>query len=282
MGDTILIGSMNGSVYTYDINTKELILHSKPDNKGIMGLALDEKYLFISSREVITRQEYPKGNNKLPLIRSFSNDRPEFHQLLLHEQKIYITCTAINEIWILDIDLTILSKHTIRPPLLTKPIRLKVNYNHVNSICHHNNLLYVGLNWFTSKQYGRSGVCVLDLNLKERHRFEYGWETHGFIFMKDKPYALCATSSRIDKKINHPRHSGLMVNDILVFEHPIDVFCKAFVVTENSIYLLGGDVAKRNDRKNIDGVMYVLDRNFNLLDTFRFDSTGQFCGGILL
>ena len=93
---TILVGSMNGQTYIYNILTQQLIPYNKLSDKGIMGLASNDQYLFIASRNSISKQKHPKTNNELPLILHLSTDKPEFHQLLLYKQKIYITCTALN------------------------------------------------------------------------------------------------------------------------------------------------------------------------------------------
>ena len=278
MSQVILIGSSNGQIYTYDISTYKLELYNKPDNTGVMGLAKCDRHLFIASREMIIR--HTEGHS--PISRKFSANAPQFHQLMVHQRKVYITCTAINEIWIFDYNLNLLAKKHIAPPNPNAPVAWKGNYNHANSICYYNGSFYVGLNWLTSKQYGKSGVCVFNDDFKEQRRFEYGWEIHGFTFVDNQPYALCATSNPIGKSVNHPQRAGLMVNGKLVFEHPIDVFCKAFVIATNRIYLLGGNVAVRHRRGNVGGVIYELDRNFNLLTTHQFVNTGQFCGGMLL
>lgn len=278
MSQMILIGSANGNVYTYDTITHQLKPYSRPDKTGVMGLAKYEEHLFVASRGMITRYTdgYPSVCNG-----SYTNC-PQFHQLLVYQRKVYITCTAINEIWIFDTDLNLLNKKLIKPPLHTKPVSLKTNYNHLNSICHYKGSFYVGLNWFTAKQYGRSGVCVLDHGMRELYRFEHGWETHGFTFVDNKQYVLCATSNAANKSVNHPLRAGLMVDGKLVFEHSTDIFCKAFVVAADRIYLFGGGIAARQQRSNVDGTIYELDRDFNLLDTYQFDGTGQFCGGMLL
>jgi len=279
MSKTIMLGSMNGHVYLYDIASRQLQSYSKFDNSGVMGLQIEGGYLFAASRKKIRRYPYKQIDGQKIGVTFSSVRSPEFHQLLVHEQRIYITCTAINEVWVLDLDLNILSKHKIKPPRPNAPVELKKNYNHLNSICYHNGVFYVGLNWFTSTQYGMSGVCMLDDQLNEIHRLQYGWETHGFTFVDNKPYALCATSGT-DKNVHHPRHAGLMVDEELVFEHPTDVFCKAFAVDEDCIYLVGGDVATRDKRGTSGGVIYMLDRDFRLLDTIKFDNTGQLCGVI--
>lgn len=276
MSQTIIVGSMNGKIYTYDTATQKLKIYCQPDNRGVMGLARYENHLFASSRELIVRQEYPHINTK-SIRKKFQIDSPQFHQLLLHHKKLYITCTAINEIWVFDYDLTLLERKRIAPPNRNSPVALKRNYNHANSICYHSGLFYVGLNWLTSTQYGKSGVCVLNQDLQEQNRFEYGWESHGFTFVDNKPYALCATSGT-DKNISHPRRAGLMVDGQLVFEHPTDIFCKAFIVDKDYIYVVGGDVAIRDQRNDANGVIYTLDRNFQLLNTVKFINAGQLCG----
>lgn len=276
MSQTIIVGSMNGKIYTYDTATQKLKIYCQPDNRGVMGLARYENHLFASSRELIVRQEYPHINTK-SIRKKFQIDSPQFHQLLLHHKKLYITCTAINEIWVFDYDLTLLERKRIAPPNRNSPVALKRNYNHANSICYHSGLFYVGLNWLTSTQYGKSGVCVLNQDLQEQNRFEYGWESHGFTFVDNKPYALCATSGT-DKNISHPRRAGLMVDGQLVFEHPTDIFCKAFIVDKDYIYAVGGDVAIRDQRNDANGVIYTLDRNFQLLNTVKFINAGQLCG----
>lgn len=278
MSKVILVGNANGQIYTYNIITHKLEPYDKPDKRAVMGFGRCGKHLFISSKEMIFR--YTDGTPTI--CKKFQTYSPQFHQLLVHKGNIYITCTAINEIWIFDYDLNLLAKKRITPPNPKNPIVFKQNYNHANSICYHDGLFYVGLNWFTSTQHGKSGVCVLNQNFEEQKRFEYGWQLHGFTFVDNKPYALCATHNDMSRKMNHPRRAGLMVDGKLVFEHSIDVFCKALIVTMDRIYMFGGGIAARHQRGNVSGTIYVLDKEFNLLETHHFDGTGQLCGGMLL
>jgi len=279
---SLMIGSMNGSMYLFDTDSGELTPYDKPDDKGIMGLARHGDYLFVSSREMVMRQKYPLDKSEDSLCLKFPKESPQFHQMMVHHGEIYLTCTSLNEIWVFNSELRLLGKRKITPPNPKQPAIWKLNYNHLNSICFHNDRYHVGLNWFTPNQYGKSGVCVLDTKFRELRRYEYGWEMHGFTFVDGKPYALCASSKLAGRAMEHPIVAGLIVDDEVVFEHSTDVFCKALVVSDDRIYLLGGDVAPREDRGTSRGFIYVLDREFNLLDTLKFDGTGQFCGGILL
>lgn len=278
----MMVGSMNGNMYLFDTDTGELTPYDKPDDKGIMGLALHGEYLFVSSREMVARQKYPLDKSEDSLCLRFPKESPQFHQMMVHHGEIYLTCTLLNEIWVFNSELRLLGKRKITPPNPKQPVGLKVNYNHLNSICFYNDRYHVGLNWMTSQQYGRSGVCVLDTKFRELRRYQYGWEMHGFTFVDGKPYALCASSKLAGRVMEHPLVAGLIVDDKVVFEHSTDVFCKALVVSDDRIYLLGGDVAERDDRGNACGFIYILDREFNLLDTLKFEGIGQFCGGILL
>ena len=282
MNKKILIGNMNSKIYAYDIDTQKLSTYCDTEGNGMMGLARDGEHLFVSSREMVMRQKYPFDKSDDALCMKFPNESPQFHQMMIHHGEIYLTCTLLNEIWVFSNELKLLGKRTIRPPNAHKPVELKVNYNHLNSICFHKDRFYVGLNWLTLEQYGKSGVCVLDTKLRELRRFPYSWEMHGFTFVDGKQYALCASSKLAGRVMGHPLVAGLIVEDEVVFEHSTDVFCKAFVVSDDHIYLLGGDVAQRDERKNACGFIYILDRTFNLLDTLKFEDTGQFCGGLLL
>lgn len=282
MHETILIGSMNSEVYAYDIDTQKFSTYCDTKGSGIMGLARYGEYLFVSSREMIMRQKYPFDKSEDSLYLEFTEESPQFHQMMIHHGEIYLTCTLLNEIWVFNSELRLLGKRKITPPNPKQPVGLKINYNHLNSICFHNDRYHVGLNWLTSQQYGRSGVCVLDTKFRELRRYQYSWEMHGFTFVDGKPYALCASSKLAGRVMKHPIVAGLIVDDKLVFEHSTDVFCKAFVVSDDRIYLLGGDVTPRDDRKNACGFIYILDREFNLLDILKFEDTGQFCGGLIL
>lgn len=156
-----------------------------------------------------------------------------------------------------------------------------MNYNHVNYVDFHQGKFYVDLNWFTRRQYGPSGVAVYDENWRELERFKFGWESHGFKVKDGHKYALCGSSGAI-KEINHPHKAGLMVDGKLVFEHdPSVLFAKDFCVSDDKIVIVGGAVEKRCSRKSSDGIIFILDRDFNLQTKRSFESTGGFKGVIL-
>jgi len=177
----------------------------------------------------------------------------------------------------LNLDLTLLEQHKIAPPVVGRGVRYRDNYNHLNNVVCHEGKFYVCLNWLTNKQFGSSGVAVLDSNWEELERFEYGWEAHAFQFVDGRKYALCGSSDRI-KPVNHPCRAGLMVEGELVFEHETDVFCKDLLLTHDRIYIVGGGVGNRESRGKRDGHLYILSRDFDLLYEINFARSGGFCG----
>ena len=170
-----------------------------------------------------------------------------------------------------------LEVYRVKPPMENAPVKRKSNYNHLNNIFFHKNKFWVDLNWLSKVQYSNSGVAVLDKDMNELERFEYGWETHAFCWLDDKKFALCAVAGN-NRKIRHPKRAGLLVDNELVFEHDIDVFCKYFIRHDDYYYLVGGTVVERDARQVKDGTIFVLDKNFSLVNTQYFCGMGGFCG----
>lgn len=258
------------SLYLYDGSLHPILEHT---GETMMGLAWHEDTLFAGAKSKI----YTVRDKKEVSCKEY-NARADFHQCSIHDGRLYMACTSINQIWELGLDLALLTRRKITPPLGGKP-RYKVNYNHLNSVICHDGKFYVCLNWLTEKQYGPSGVAVLDGNWEELERFEYGWEAHAFQLVDGQKYVLCGSSNRI-KPVNHPHRAGLMVEGKLVFEHETDVFCKDMLVTPKCIYIVGGGVGGRESRNRRDGHLFILDRQFELLDEVSFDRSGGFCGVI--
>jgi hypothetical protein len=267
----IYIVSENGSLYYWD--GKRLITQFHritPDY--LMGITEHKGVVYLSSRSQILSFQ----RRRLSGMKKSEVFKPpcDFHHAEVIDSKLYVTVTRFNEIWVFDLELNLLEKHIIAPPKKGKA--KKPNYNHINKIIKHEDKFYVNLNWF-EKQFGPSGVAVLDSDMNELERYKMGWQTHGFRFIDDKRYVLCASTP--GKKLDHPHSAGLMVENELVFEHdPDEYFCKDFEVTEKNIYIVGGSASKRDDRKFADGVLFVLDRNFKLLKKHTFESTGGFKG----
>lgn len=70
-----------------------------------------------------------------------------------------------------------------------------------------------------------------------------------------------------------------MVDGEIVFEHsPDEFFCKDFSVDDNYIYIVGGSVNTREQRGKGDGIVFVLDKNYSLLEKKTAPDFGGFCG----
>jgi hypothetical protein len=148
------------------------------------------------------------------------------------------------------------------------------------------NEYFVNLNrissWLEWRRRSSSGVAILDRNLKEIRRFKLGWETHAFCILAGRHHVLCGSSGAI-KPIVHPHRAGLMVDGELVFEHdPNEFFCKDFCFHKGNYFLVGGSVKKRGDRKDADGVLFILNADYRLVEQKVFSGSGGFCGCLAL
>lgn len=267
MSDNLYIAG-GSSLYRFDGELSPVLSKTK---ESMMGLAWRGDTLYAGAKSKI----YTVRQGKEMSCKQF-DARPDFHRCSFYGDVLYMTCTANNQIWELSPELEILKRHVVAPPLGGKPC-YKTNYNHVNNVFKHEGKFYVCLNWLTNKQHGPSGVAVFDEDWNELERFEYGWELHAFQFVSGRKYAICGSSDRI-KPVNHPKRAGLMVDGELVWEHETDVFSKDMLVTEDRIYIVGGGVGVRSSRGKRDGHLYVLNRNFELLEEQTFEGSGGFCG----
>jgi len=269
----IIIATESGRVYRYVDGCLNIVFED-PKAESLMGMDFYGGFLYVAGKSRIFKINLATGK----VVKVFSGRRIDYHQLVIIEGVLYAMCTALNEVWLFDLDLNFISKHVVSPPNINKPIRYKFNYNHVNNIFLYNNWFYVCLNWFENKRHSVSGVSVLDLNMNEVDRFRYGWESHGFCIVNNDRYVLCGSSGVI-RKIHHPHRAGLMVNSNFVFEHDADkFFCKDFSIDADYIYIVGGSVNKKDYRNRSKGVIFVLDKKYTLLDTILFKNSGGICG----
>lgn len=279
----LYIAAQGGTIYRWDWTDLMPIIGA---DSTIMGMGWDGDELLMSSLYTMGRfslQPKPEAQK----VVSFHDLHPHFHEFQLIGGYVYNTATDRNEIFIIDKDtLEVLRRPLIDPPNPDKDVWSephpnvgRANYNHINNIFFYEGQAYVNLGWGTSTKFGSSGVAVMSPDLREeQRRFEYGWETHGFFFLNDTPVALCGSCQNI-KEINHPEKAGLMVDGTLRWEHdPAKWYCKGMAANEDHIFIVGGEVAKREDREFQDGILFVLDRDFNLQETRVFDSTGGFTG----
>jgi hypothetical protein len=278
----LLLATVNGQLVRFNTGTLELtrIFQTHEDN-ALMGLCGDNDLLFVAGLSSL----FSLRKGDFSLERRTRNFLPSLglHQMNIYDGKLFATATKRNQIWIFDRQLRRTGKIRIAPPLPNKRIRYKKNYNHINNIISHKGAFYINLNWFTDKQYAESGVLVCDKDFRELDRFKFAWESHDFQFIDGKMTAICSTSGR-DKKILHPKSSGLMVDGKLVWEHdPDESFCKALCHDRQFIYMCGGMKALRAKRKYTAGVIYVIDKkDYSLVRKITKDGMMGIRGAMLL
>lgn len=278
----MFLAGEGGNLYYYEPEEDMLVTLFKDDEKEtLMGLEKKGDFLYVGAKSRIF-----KFNKFLKLDKTFSvafrgrAGRPEFHQMTIINNFLYVTVTHRNQIWKFDLDLNLLNIYDVSPPDKNTRVKWNFNYNHINNIFYHNEKYYLCLNMLR-KAYRSSGVCVLDKNMKEIERFEYGWEAHNFIFLDNKKYILTGSSGAI-KPVGHTHKGGLLVDGELVFEYDPDLyFCKDFSVNQNYIYIVGGTVKMRDYRGFADGILFILDRFFKPIFERRFTLSGGFCGCLL-
>lgn len=280
MNFKLYIAAEGGSVYQWNIDKKELLpFYYDESNETMMGLAQHQGHLYAAGKSFIVKL---KGHHVIE--RAVFKYNPDFHQMNWIDNGLNVTCTSINQVWSLDDELKVKRYLGIAPPKTREPVEYKKNYNHINNVFYNNGGYYVNLNWFSAQQYGMSGVAIYDHKFEhELSRYEYGWESHAFCFIKTKEQWSLVGSSAAIHKINHQHKAGLMIDGKIVFEHdPDEYFCKDFSLDKEHVYIVGGTVASRDGRAFADGVLFILDRNtFELKDKVVFKTSGGFCGCLL-
>ncbi|MEM9017149.1 MAG: hypothetical protein AAGC68_09040 [Verrucomicrobiota bacterium] len=277
----LLLATEGGQVVAFDTanESHRCVFHSS-DDEAMMGIEAAGDHLYVASLSRIYKLAFPDFS--LVTKTELYEPTPDFHQMQRYEGTLYVTATKANEIWLYDGELNRQRIVPVAPPHPERKVKYKKNYNHLNNIIRHEERFYVDLNWLTKTQYANSGVLVLNEDLEEVERFEFGWETHDFQFIDGKPVAICATSSK-GKRVKHAYRAGLMVDHDLVFEHdPDEAFCKGLCYDEEFIYLCGGRKMERKQRKNSNSIIYVLDRSdFSLVRKFESREIKAVKGAIL-
>ncbi|MAS95969.1 MAG: hypothetical protein CMO55_22420 [Verrucomicrobiales bacterium] len=277
----LLLATEGGQVVAFNSATDEHhCVFKSSDDEAMMGIEQVGRDLYVASLSRIYRLNLDDFS-KITQTQLYE-PTPDFHQMQWYEDRLYMTSTKINEIWIFDKDLNLLETHLVTPPNPKRRAKYKKNYNHLNNIIKHEGRFYIDLNWLTTTQYANSGVLVTDKNLNEIERFEFGWETHDFQFIDGKRVAICATSGK-GKRVKHVLRSGLMVEGELVFEHDSEEsFCKGLCYDDEFIYLCGGRKMERKHRKNSNSIIYILDRrDYSLVRMFESKEIKAIKGAIL-
>jgi len=270
---TAIIASEGGNLYSFNEESGniQLIFHT---DEYLMGIAQQDNIFYVSGSQRL----YKIDNGSVYCTKHFT-PFVNFHHINIYENKIYVTATLVNQIWVFDLDLNIIEKIRISPPDPRRKVKAGKNYNHINGIFLHKDKFYACLNWL-DKQWGYSGVAEFDSKFKELKRYKYGWQSHALQIINENLVTLCATTP--GKVISHPGRSGLFVDGQLVFEHSTDVLCKDFAYNNKNYILAGGQAANRSQRKTATGHIYILDKNFKLVKELIFPSTGGFKGALTL
>ena len=237
-------------------------LFHQPEIGGAMGLIVDKDLIFVNTPSFI----YSLDKNNYKIVNKSKVQNAQYHHMNMYGGYIYVSATNLNEIHIYKKKLQLEKKILIKPPQSKQPVRYKHNYNHINTIIKKNDRFFVNLNWL-NKQYGYSGVAVFDEKWNEIKRYQLGWESHDLQFYEAKKIVIVATSNP-DKPINHPKQSGIMIDNKLIFEHDYnESFCKALTWDSNYFYLCGGSKAQRENRRFSKGIIYIVDRKtFELVE----------------
>ena len=286
MNRILYIAGHNG-MFSFNLQSREIRLVFEDKSEYFMGLEkFDDTILLAGGSKLYALAEAGGDITLLKRTKSFRTSllgrlTPAFHQMSLVNEGLYVSAVFNNEVWKFDANLNLRKRIKIAPPDPDRHFRYKENYNHINHVFPYDGKYYVCLNWLSEKQYGPSGVCVLDKTFNEIERFEYGWEMHAFSILDGKYYSIVGSSAKI-KSINHPGLAGLYVDKELVYSHdPRSYFCKDFSMDDKNIYIVGSEIRERNDRWNAGGVLIILDRNYRLIDEIVFQNTGGFNGCML-
>ena len=273
----IYLTTESGKLLKYEKGLSK-ILFDHPKKLPLMGIQKIRNLLYFSSKNQLFCLNLRKNTIKKSKIfysKNFFQKEfmPDFHHFLIHKNKIYITSTRNNQIWVFDLKFNLQKKITIKGPKFFLPINFKRNYNHINSIFLNNIFFYINLNQY-KKQYGSSGYVCLDKNFREIFRKEFAWTSHKFTIFNNDKFVICGPS--IDNK-KFP-YAGLVKNDKIVFKHSNKIFCKDYHINDNQIILVGGYFSPRETRKKSDGIIFVLNKKFKLKNKIIIKNIGGIKG----
>ena len=299
MNKNLFLTCEGGRLYRLNLMTGvSTLLYQHPSRQTLMGLAFLRDAIYFAGRTFVVRgqlqgdqvvvQKELKGLRKVKGLtrqlrkfwerlgahsRAVEYTPQHFHQMNIALGKLFISDTERNEVLELDEDLNQIQRIVIQPH--------RRDYNHVNNVFWDGVSFYVCLNRYW-KPFGYSGYAKFTKEWEEVERRTLGWESHALAIVQGQIWNLVA-SSGTTKQIWHPHKAGLMVEGRLVFEHdPDQVFCKDFSVDDECIYLVGGQIRAREERKAADGFVFVLDRQYHLVKEFRISKSGGICGCRLL
>lgn len=285
MNQFLYLACAGGRLFRFHIESGEsTLIYQHPTAQAMMGLAFSKGQLYFGGQTFLGKGKVCNGRVRVlklteffsvpwekayQVMRRFWMKRvgsasrampyvnPQFHQMNMYHDKLYVTVTGRNEIWELSQDLELLRCIIVQPHI--------EDYNHLNNVFYDGQYYYVCLARY-EKELGPGGFAKFDKDWVEVERQSLGWESHGFCILGGKRFHLFSSSGAIKGPLFHPHRAGLMVDETIVFEYdPDKYFCKDFSMDENHIYLVGGEVKPRDERKESNGIVFVLNHDFEFL-----------------
>lgn len=196
--------------------------------------------------------------------------KPDLHLMNQYGSTLYVAATSWNEIWLLDLDLQLKRRIPLQPKIR--------DFYHLNNVFCDGTHFYVCLNRYAGCA-GLGGYAKFDLDWNEVERRALGWESHALTVIEGKIMQLSSFSWRSEGNARISRKAGLMVEDEFVFEYDCnEYFCKDFSMDEDRIYIVGGKLAQREQRRTAEGVVFILNRRYELLEKHVISGLGGFNG----
>lgn len=296
-GTQILLTSEGGKLIRLDTHSLQHdVLYDHRGNDYLMGITWEDECLYFSgctflAAARIDAEEFKLIKTCTPFranrgtynrmmrflwtqldahSRALPYSKPDLHQMNRYGSTLYVTATSWNEIWLFDLSLRLKRRITIQPETR--------DYYHLNNVFCDGSHFYVCLNRYDGRP-GWGGYAKFDLEWNEIERKISGWELHAFSVIDGNIVQLCCFSWRSANLPNHPRTAGLMINGELVFEYdPQQYFCKDFSMDEEHVYIVGGRNTERHRRAEADGVLFILDRRYQLVETCVISGLGGLNG----
>jgi hypothetical protein len=294
----LLVTTESGKLIQLDLTSRQFdVLFQHPDRESVFGVTYNKEKIFLSGatflasgrlrenrlQDVQIRYPFPpplRGQAR-QLMRWFWTalgahsrvipyDKPGLHQMNLYGSSLYIAATTWNEVWVADLDLNVQRRIPLQPHLL--------DYFHLNNVFCDGTHYYVCLNRYAGRP-GHGGYAKFDLEWNEMERRTLGWESHAFSVIENHLFHLSCLSWRSRAETAHPHQAGLMMEDQLVFAYdPNEFFCKDFSMDDEHIVIVGGTTAERGQRSSASGVVFILNRRFELLTKEIISGLGGFNG----
>ena len=300
--EQLLVTSEGGKLLQLDVASGQYrVLYEHPQGESVFGVTSIGDRVYLSGATFVAAGQLSDGALqrcslrvpfRIPLrgdlrrgmrwlwsklgahARVLSYDKPGLHQLNVYGSSVYIAATSWNEVWELDLDLNLKQRRPVEPHIL--------DYFHLNNVFCDGLHYYVCLNRYAGRP-GPGGYAKFDLEWNEVERRAVGWESHAFAVIDHRMFQLCCFSWRSKAVSEHPRKAGLMVEDKVVFEYdPEQYFCKDFSMDDEHVFIVGGSNTPREKRAKAVGIVFILNRKFELLDRCVIEGLGGFNGCRLL